>query len=101
MLSSNSPIPHVQLYENLEKSLGRQRRIDYITPDGNCLFCSLSKEILGHQKFHYLIRQMTIEFMKENEEIFNAYIFGESVKDHWNILVSGEPRQKFLPLQHC
>ena len=59
-----TPVP--RSYDNLEKILGKQRRIDYITPDGNCLFRSLSKEILGHQKFHRLIRQYILEFMKEN-----------------------------------
>ena len=69
--------PAPRSYDNLEKTLGKQRRIDYITPDGNCLFRSLSKEILGHQKFHHLIRQYILEFMKEHED---AYVFG--VKDH-------------------
>jgi len=50
------------------------------------------KEILGHQKFCHLIQRMIVDFMKQNEEVFNAYIFGESFKAHrqqMEILVSG------------
>ena len=51
-------VPTTESYKNLEMDLGKQRRIDYINPDRNCLFRSLSKELLGHEKFHHLIRQI-------------------------------------------
>ena len=47
---------------------------------------------------------MIVDFMKQNEEVFNAYIFGESFKAHrqqMEILVSGALKQKSLLLQHC
>ena len=49
------PIPITESYNILEMGLGKQRRIDYIRPNGNCFFRSLSKKLLGHEKFHHLI----------------------------------------------
>ena len=49
------PIPTTETYKILEMGLGKQHRIDYIRPNGNCLFRSLSKKLLGHEKFNHLI----------------------------------------------
>ena len=76
------PILTTESYKSLEMSLGKHRRIDHISPDGNCLFRSLSKELLGHEKFHHLIRQILIQFIKENDSKFRAYVNGESVANH-------------------
>ena len=62
--------------------LGRQRRIDYIQPDGNCLFRALSKEILGHEKFHHLIRQSLIQFTRENGHLFEKIVFSGTLEAH-------------------
>ena len=51
-----NPPPSTKVYNDLQKVLGKQRRIDCIQRDGNCLFRAMSKELLGHEKFHYLIR---------------------------------------------
>ena len=58
---ASCPIPTIESYKILEKGLEKQRRIDYISPDGNCLFRSMSKELLGHEKFYHLIRQVLIQ----------------------------------------
>ena len=76
------PIPNTESYQKLEMYLGKLRRIDHIKPDGNCLFRSLAKELLGHEKFHHLIRDILIKFIKENESIFSAYVFDDSLESH-------------------
>ena len=52
-----NPAPNTEGYKLFQNMLGKQRRIDYIQADGNCLFRALSKEILGHEKFHHTVRQ--------------------------------------------
>ena len=76
------PIPTTESYKFLEMGLGKQRRIDHISPDGNCLFRLLSKELLGHEKFPHLMRQILMKFIKENDSKFRAYVIGESVENH-------------------
>ena len=50
------PPPDTEGYKLLQNMLGKQQRIDFIQANGNCLFRALSKEILGNEKFHHLIR---------------------------------------------
>ena len=76
------PIPSTKSYKSLEIALGEQRRIDHIKPDGNCLFRSLLKELLGHEKFHHIVQQVIVEFIKGNKHKFRAYITEESVESH-------------------
>ena len=76
------PVPTTESYKFLEMGLGKQCRIDYISPNGNCLFRLLSKELLGHEKFHHLMRQILMKFIKENDSKFRAYVIGESVENH-------------------
>ena len=69
------PIPTTESYKNLEMDLPNgkaMQNIDYINPDGNCLFRSLSKELLGHEKIHHLIRQSLMKFIKENNSKFRS-----------------------------
>ena len=76
------PVPTTESYKFLERGLGKQCRIDYISPDGNCLFRSLSKELLGHEKFHHLIRQILIRKMTVSLELM-------SLENLWKITVNG------------
>ena len=76
------PIPNSESYRKLEMYLGNSCRIDHIKPDGNCLFRALAKELLGHEKFHYLIREILMKFIKENKHAFSAYVFDESLEKH-------------------
>lgn len=76
------PPPNTQGYRDLHSMLGQWRRIDYIQADGNCLFRALSKEILGHEKFHHIIRQILIQYIKENGNIFQKYVFDDTIEVH-------------------
>ena len=76
------PPPDTQGYKELQIMLGRQRRIDHTQGDGNCLFRALSKEMLGHEKFHYLIRQILTQFIKENGRQFQGYVFEGTIEAH-------------------
>ena len=42
--------------------------------DGNCLFRSLSKALLGTEKYHYLIRTRLLGFVYANSNIFMPHI---------------------------
>ena len=53
--------------------LDKERKIDHIRGDGNCLFRALSKELLGHEKFHYIIRRLIVQFMSCNLNRFQQY----------------------------
>ena len=64
------PPPDTEGYKLLQNMLRKQWRIDFIQADNNCLFRALSKEILGHEKFHHLIRQTLIQFIRENGHLF-------------------------------
>ena len=61
-------IPHVEALE----ACGR--RINTTTPDGNCLFRSLSKGLLGTEKYHYRIRTTLFGFIYGNAKIFLPHI---------------------------
>lgn len=76
------PPPDTEGYKVLQNMLGTQRRIDYIQADGNCLFRAISKEILGHEKFHQLIRQTLIQYTKENGHLFQKYVFDGTLEAH-------------------
>ena len=58
-------------YVKLLKSNGR--RIN-ITADGNCLFRSLSKGLLGTENFHYHVRSAILGFIYQNSTIFLPHI---------------------------
>ena len=76
------PPPDTEGYKVLQSMLGKQRRIDYILPDGNCLFRALSKEILGHEKFHHLIRLTLIQYTRENDNLFQKFVFSGTLEAH-------------------
>ena len=48
--------------------------INTTVPDGNCLFRSLSKALLGTEKYHYLIRTRLLGFVYANSSIFIPHI---------------------------
>ena len=68
-----NPPPSTKVYNDLQKVVGKQRRIDCIQRDGNCLFRAMSKELLGHEKFHYLIRLLLVQFITANSTQFQEY----------------------------
>ena len=50
------------------------RMINTTVPDGNCLFRSLSKALLGTEKYHYRIRTRLLGFVYANSNIFMSHI---------------------------
>ena len=50
------------------------RMISTTVPDGNCLFRSLSKALLGTEKYHYRIRTRLLGFVYANSNIFMSQI---------------------------
>ena len=67
--------PTTAEYTTCTKSLKAcGRRINTTTPDGNCLFRSLSKGLLGTEKYHYRIRTTLFGFIYGNAKIFLPHI---------------------------
>lgn len=83
---TRDPIPSTKEYRDLQDMLGGERIIDHINSDGNCLFRSISKELLGHEKFHHVLRRITIQFMKVNLEQFKEY--HDSMEAHLQKMVN-------------
>ena len=50
------------------------RMINTTVPDGNCLFRSLSKALLGTERYHYRIRTRLLGFVYSNSNIFMSHI---------------------------
>lgn len=50
------------------------RMINITTADGNCMFRSLSKGLLGAEKYHYRIRTILFGFIYGNSKIFLPHI---------------------------
>ena len=50
------------------------RMINTTVPDSNCLFRSLSKALLGTEKYHYRIRTRLLGFVYANSNIFMSHI---------------------------
>ena len=50
------------------------RMINTTVPDGNCLIRSLSKALLGTEKYHYRIRTRLLGFVYANSNIFMSHI---------------------------
>ena len=51
-----------------------RRRLNTTTADGNCLFRSLSKALLGTENFHYRIRTTLFGFIYLNSKFFLPHI---------------------------
>ena len=61
--------PEYTFYMEALKSSGRM-----VNTDGNCMFCSLSKGLLGSEKYHYRIRTTLFGFIYGNSKIFLPHI---------------------------
>ena len=46
------------------------RQLDSSLPDGNCLFCSLCKQMTGDPTKHAELRELLINFISQNSHIF-------------------------------
>ena len=81
--------PPTQLYKELQTVLGGTGRLtDMALPDGNCFFRSVSKELLGTQAHHAIIRELLIEFIEQNGAHFSKVteMFGRSFPQHCELL---------------
>ena len=50
--------------------------IDMIEPDGNCFFRSISKEILGTEKYHSKVRKRLCDFISDHRNTFQNWTEG-------------------------
>ena len=63
------------LYEHLIKELKSSgRMINVTTSDGNCLYHSMCKGLIGIENNYYLIKRVLLSFMYMNSEIFLPHI---------------------------
>uniref|UniRef100_A0A0B7ANG8 OTU domain-containing protein n=1 Tax=Arion vulgaris TaxID=1028688 RepID=A0A0B7ANG8_9EUPU len=78
-----SPPPNYPVYDKLmEKLILEERRIHYITGDGNCFFRALSKIIYGNELHHNAVRGLIIDIIATNKSKFAQFIDGENVQNH-------------------
>ena len=77
-----NPPPSTKGYKDIQDMLGQQRRIDHIKGDGNCLFRAISKELLGHEKFHHLVRHFLVHFISANGKQFQEYLSEGKIEAH-------------------
>ena len=62
-----------------------RRCIALITPDGNCMFRAVSKELLGTDRHHYQVRTLVVEFIAANPKGYSPIIANYhslSLKEH-------------------
>lgn len=60
----------------------QRRTIHYIQGDGNCLFRALAHIIYGNELFHLKMRQILVEFTKNNEDILKYFVLSGTFSDH-------------------
>lgn len=72
------PSPSWPVYEMLTVKLTQEnRRINYVTGDGNCFFRALSKILYGCEKYHKAVRQLVIDIIATNKSKFAQFIDGD------------------------
>jgi hypothetical protein len=75
--------PSYPIYEMLEGKLVREnRRIHFITGDGNCFFRALSKIVYGSEEYHMNVRCQVIDIIVRNKSKFAQFIDGQDVQKH-------------------
>ena len=57
-------------------------QIDVMGMDGNCFFRTISKEILGTECHHSVIRQLICHFMESHPVTFSSWFYGDNFTDH-------------------
>ena len=70
-------------YVALQQALLIQdRQLDAIQGGGNCLFRSISKELLGREGHHPTLRNILVNFIEHNPDPFKFLLFDETMEDH-------------------
>ena len=60
----------------------QDRQLDAIQGDRNCLFRSISKEFLGREQHHTTLRNVLVNFIEHNHNLFKFLLFEENIEDH-------------------
>ena len=69
-------------YGIIQEALQQQnRQLDSIKGDGNCLFRSISKELLGNEKYHTMIRGIIVDFTEQNSDLFKCLLFSGTMAE--------------------
>uniref|UniRef100_A0A8C4HFK3 ubiquitinyl hydrolase 1 n=1 Tax=Dicentrarchus labrax TaxID=13489 RepID=A0A8C4HFK3_DICLA len=64
-----------RLMDDYLKSIGLHRK--KIAKDGSCLFRAVAEQVLHCQSLHTKVRARCVEFLKQNREIYEAFIEGD------------------------
>lgn len=71
----DSPPPDHPAYEELRTILASEnRKIHYITGDGNCFFRGLSKLLYGCEVYHPAVRKLIIDVIATNKNKFAQFV---------------------------
>ncbi|GAB1598622.1 OTU domain-containing protein 3-like [Argonauta hians] len=76
--------PRDKSYLQLERILAKiERRIDFISGDGNCFFRALSKEISGVEKHHNSYRNQIVDLIETKPSQYAKFLDeNESIEEH-------------------
>ena len=66
--------PTSPAYATHIKELQKSGRINVTSPDGNCLYCSLCKGLVGTEELHCNVRSVLFGFIYTNSNIFLPHI---------------------------
>lgn len=64
---------YIDIIRNLQ-SVTQNVTIDATEPDGNCFFRAISKEILGSEDYHRLIRIIICDFLLNHQQTFQTWL---------------------------
>ena len=87
-------------YVALQQALLTQdRQLDAIQGDGNCLFRSISKELLGHERHHPSLRNILVNFIEHNPSSFSCLMRLWRITA--SVCTSGAPGGRKWNSKHC
>ncbi|KAJ3585606.1 hypothetical protein NHX12_014325 [Muraenolepis orangiensis] len=73
--------PSEKRMDDFFMSLGLKRK--KIAKDGSCLFRAVAEQVLLCQSRHTEVRARCVEFLKDNRELYEAFIEGDFEDYHW------------------
>ena len=77
--ASVTPTPSYPAYDIIRKVITKERGVDYIRGDGNCLFRAISKVITtDSENRHEELRQVTVDFSERQHCTFRTIVDGSS-----------------------
>ncbi|CAG5130415.1 unnamed protein product [Candidula unifasciata] len=79
----DSPPPDHPVYEELKTILALEnRKIHFITGDGNCFFRALSKILYGCETYHAAVRSLIVDIIATNKSKFAQFVDENDVLAH-------------------